>query len=121
MRQWVEEYGKSRAIKKFQAGQINSMSRTVVSTGYLSQMWRSQIIVTSNPSDWEGDFRLMEAMASGALVFVDRMFVPRPYPLIEDLHIVYYDNNNKTEFFQKLDLYRASKEKMASVAAAGYI
>ena len=36
------------------------------------------------------DFRLMEAIASGALIMVDRMYVPRPYPLIEDHHIVYY-------------------------------
>eukprot|EP01036_Dinobryon_divergens_P037894 gene37894-49665_t len=101
--------------------QINSQSRTVVSTGYLEQMFRSQIIVTSNPSDWEGDFRLMEAMSSGALVFVDRMFVPRPYPLLEDLHVVYYDNNNKTELFEKLDAYRANSDHMATVAAGGYL
>jgi hypothetical protein len=36
----------------------------------------------------------MEAMASGALIFVDRMFVPRPYPLIEGLHIVYYGESS---------------------------
>ena len=36
------------------------------------------------------DFRLMEAIASGALILVDRMYVPRPYPLIEGVHIVYY-------------------------------
>eukprot|EP01041_Mallomonas_annulata_P001756 gene1756-3391_t len=121
VRQWVEDYGKSRKLKNFKAGQINSQSRTVVSTGYLEQMFRSQIIVTSNPSDWEGDFRLMEAMSSGALVFVDRMFVPRPYPLLEDLHVVYYDNNNKTELFEKLDAYRANSDHMATVAAGGYL
>jgi hypothetical protein len=32
----------------------------------------------------------MEAIASGALILVDRMYVPRPYPLIEGVHIVYY-------------------------------
>ena len=32
----------------------------------------------------------MEAIASGALIFVDRMFVPRPYPLIEGVHVIYY-------------------------------
>jgi hypothetical protein len=36
------------------------------------------------------DFRLMEAIASGALILVDRMFVPRWDPLIEGKHIVYY-------------------------------
>jgi hypothetical protein len=154
--------------------QVNGASRTEVSAGYLTQMFRAKIIVTSNPSHWEGgksallaslvpalpctvvccsallcselvlrtsnavmglyydlhaeraecalphitteiepvigpnsrhflsclitphshithtDFRLMEAIASGALILVDRMYVPRPYPLIEGVHVVYY-------------------------------
>lgn len=37
--------------------QVNSASRTEVSAGYFDQMRRARIIVTSNPSDWEGDFR----------------------------------------------------------------
>ena len=32
----------------------------------------------------------MEAMGSGALVLVDRMYVPRPSPLVDGAHIVYY-------------------------------
>ncbi len=32
----------------------------------------------------------MEAIASGALILVDHMFVPRPFPLVEGNHIVYY-------------------------------
>lgn len=38
----------------------------------------------------------MEAMASGALILVDRMSVPRPYALIEGTHIVYYGESNST-------------------------
>ena len=34
--------------------QINSASRTEVNQNYLTQMFRAKIIVTSNPSDWEG-------------------------------------------------------------------
>jgi hypothetical protein len=36
------------------------------------------------------DFRFMETMASGALVLVDRMATPRPHPLINNKHVVYY-------------------------------
>ena len=63
----------------------------------------------------------MEAMASGALIFVDRMFVPRPHPLIDGRHVVYYDNNNKTELFEKLDRYRSDPGLMTTVAASGYL
>jgi hypothetical protein len=64
--------------------------RTVVSKQYLGDMYRAKIVVTVNPSGWEGDFRFMEAMATGALVLIDYMYVPRPYPLITDKHVVYY-------------------------------
>ena len=36
------------------------------------------------------DFRLMEALGSGALVMVDHMYVPRPDPLVHGQHIIYY-------------------------------
>ena len=84
-------------------------------------MQRARIIVTSNPSDWEGDFRLMEASASGALVVVDHMHVHRPHPLIADMHIVYYDNNNKTDLFDQLDRYRKDARLARSVALQGYL
>ena len=84
-------------------------------------MNRAKIIVTSNPSNWEGDFRLMEAFASGALIFVDDMYVPRPHPFIHDRHIVYYDNNNKTDVFDKLDYYRKNIEHARRIAVNGYL
>ena len=93
----------------------------MVSTDYLGQMFRAKLIVTSNPSDWEGDFRLMEAFASGALIFVDHMYVPRPHPLLHGKHIVYYDNNNKTDLFEQLYYYRTELESSRRIAVAGYL
>lgn len=100
---------------------MNHASRTEVSTPYFDQMRRAKIVVTSNPSGWEGDFRLMEAMASGALIVVDKMFVHRPHPLLGDVHIVYYDNQNKTELFDQLDKYRADTKLARQVALQGYL
>jgi len=40
---------------------------------YIDMMLRCKIIVTCNPSQWYGDYRLYEALISGAIVFVDRM------------------------------------------------
>jgi hypothetical protein len=54
VRQWVEEYAKARGLGKYIAGQVNSASRTEVSTDYLQNMFKAKVIVTSNPSDWEG-------------------------------------------------------------------
>lgn len=77
--------------------------------------------MTVNPSHWEGDFRLMEAIATGALIFVDNMHVHRPYPLMHDKHLVYYDNHNKTELFEKLDFYMHNVEAARTVAVGGYV
>jgi hypothetical protein len=54
VRQWMEEYARARGLKNYVVGQVNDDSRTVVSSDYFGQMYRAQIIVTSNPSDWEG-------------------------------------------------------------------
>lgn len=119
--QWVAEYAQARGIKGVMDKPVNHESRTVISKGYFGSMHRAQIIVTANPSGWEGDFRLCESMASGALVFVDQMYVPRPYPLQHDKHFVVYDNNNKTDLFEKLDAYRRDKSLARRVALNGYI
>ena len=123
VKQWVMQYVKKRGIKKYVAGEVKSASRTVVSKGYFGQLYRAKIIVTSNPSNWEGDFRLMEAFASGALIFVDYMYVPRPQPLLDNKHVVFYNNNNKTDLFEKLDFYRQRDtfQKAKKIAVNGYI
>jgi hypothetical protein len=122
VRNWIDEYCSSRNIKdKCVLGQVNSASRTVVSNNYLESMYRGKIVVTSNPSGWEGDFRLMEAIASGALIMVDTMHVPRPHPLIHEKHLVYYDDANKTDLFAKLDKYRADEESTRRIAITGYL
>jgi hypothetical protein len=63
----------------------------------------------------------MEAMASGALVFVDHMHTPRSSPLRDDLHVVYFDNNNKTDLFTKLEFYRKDSRRSRSMAISGYL
>jgi hypothetical protein len=57
------------------AMQIDGSSRRKVSTKYFDKMTHSQIVVTVNPGNWEGDFRLWESMCTGALVFVDPIMV----------------------------------------------
>lgn len=46
-----------------------------MSTKYFDKMTHAQIVVTVNPGNWEGDFRLWESMCTGALVFVDPIMV----------------------------------------------
>ena len=118
---WVAEYGVDRKVKNIIASQVDKASRTTVSRGYFDQMYNSSIIVTVNPADWEGDFRLWESFATGALVMVDPLFVPHSYPLIDGVHVVYFSNLNKTDLFNKLDYYREHVEEARSIAIEGYL
>lgn len=101
--------------------QVSTASRTTVSKLYFEQMYNAQIIVTVNPAHWEGDFRLWEAMCTGALVFVDYLYVPHQYPLIGGRHVVFFDNYNRTDLFSKLDYYRTNPMKAKEIAVAGYL
>jgi hypothetical protein len=83
-------------------------------------MTTSRIIVTVNPSYWEGDFRLWESMSSGALVFCDHIMVPHPYPLLDGQHIVFFDSNNQTDLWTKLDYYLSHPEESQAIAWRGY-
>ena len=121
VRGYVEEYCKARALgKKCILGQVNGASRRTVDGNYLESMYQGKIVVTSNPSHWEGDFRLMEAIASGALIMVDTMRAqtspssPRP-------HLIYYDNHNKSDLWAKLDHYRDNADEARRVAITGYL
>lgn len=82
------------------------------------------------------DFRLCEALASGAMILVDHMYVPRPNPFLDHQHLVYYgssplapvtatnsftDNNNKTDLFEKLDYYVRDEMAAREIAWRGYL
>lgn len=121
IRQWVEEYGKARGLANYVAGEINTASRTVVSKQYFDQMYHSRVIVTSNPSGWEGDFRFCEALATGAIILIDQMYVPRPKPFEDGKHVFYYNNQNKTSLFEALDgIYQKTLEEQQKIALHGY-
>lgn len=118
---WVTEYAQDRQVKNSVTSAINKGSRGVVSQLYFEQMTNAQIVVTVNPANWEGDFRLWEALATGALVFVDPLYVPHGFPLIHEKHLIYYDNNNKTDLWSKLDHYRSNKDIAKKIAIEGYL
>jgi hypothetical protein len=123
VKKWIDEYLSLNPLiaNRSASGQVNQASRPVISKQYFEKMYSTKIIVTSNPSNWEGDFRFCEAIASGALIFVDDMFVPRVNPFLHGKHIIYYNNHNKTDLFEKLDFYRNHFEESKKIALRGYL
>jgi len=124
---WMREYQTNRGGNKdkIRVGSITSGTREVVDNSYQQTLNRAKIIVTANPMKWEGDSRLYEALASGALVFCDPIYTPLEHPLIHDEHVVFFDTSNtdeaKKKFFEKLDYYLRNEARRKQVAWRGYV
>ncbi len=116
---WIHNYLEKHADVKGIAGDVNSGGRREINEVYFNSMRRAKIVVTCNPSHWEGDFRTFEALASGALVFVDEMYTPHPRPFVDGEHVVVYDNSDPDAFFEKLDYYLSHPQEAQRLAAAG--
>ena len=89
---------------------------------YFKLLRRSKIVVTCNPDKWEGDHRTWEAFASGALIFVDRMWTPMVHPLIDGEHCIFYDLSDEgLKILQERILYYLDRtDKAERIARAGH-
>lgn len=94
--------------------------RVIQNANYLDTMRQSRVVVTSNPTGWEGDSRTWEALASGALVMVDTMVVPLPFPLVDKVHVVYYDPMDKAAFLEKLRYYLSHPDEARRIGLQGH-
>ena len=70
-------------------GQDGVRGRNSIQDEYYQKMKNSKIVVTCNPDNWEGDYRLFEALSCGCLVFCDQLYANIPNPLIHQKHLIY--------------------------------
>ena len=82
----------------------------MINNAYFDTLKKSKIIVTANPPNWEGDFRLWEALLMGNLVLCDKMIIPHimKYPLVNKKHLIYY---NTLEELQSQIIYYLQHER----------
>ncbi len=101
---------------------LTARGRSRVDEKYLDILASSKIVITCNPNEWEGDYRLWEALLSGALVFVDKMVVLEmlPHPYEHKKHLIFYDSTNQDEFDELLTYYIDNEEEARQIAMAGY-
>lgn len=83
---------------------------------YCRLMATTKIIVTATPDGWEGDYRLMEAMSSGALVLHNRMALP-PAGLVDGDHWVVY--NDHADMLEKVYYYTKHQDQASNIGSAG--
>jgi len=118
---WTKSFIEQHGLKnKSSLGDVSSGRR--FDHTYLSHLADSKIIVTCNPWNWEGDFRLWEALLSGALVMVDKMAIPHwmPHPFVHKKHLIFYDTTNQSEFNSLLEYYIEHEDEARRIGEAGY-
>ena len=111
----------NRQIGQFNGGIMGRWNGSEM-RDYFRHLKKSRIVVTCNPSKWEGDHRTWEAFANGALVFVDKMYTPMIHPLVDGKHCVIYDLSDQgLEELQKRILYFLQEPDHADeIAKAGH-
>lgn len=65
------------------------------------------------------DDRLWESLCSKALVFVDYMYLPHSFPLIDGEDVIFYDPFDADAFKEKLNYYLEHKDEVSSQADGG--
>ena len=83
---------------------------------YVKTMCDSKIVVTACPCGYEGDYRLMEAMSSGALVLHNKMHYA-PEGLVDGVHWIVY--SSKRELAEKLCFYNQHQHLAREIAENG--
>jgi hypothetical protein len=123
---WLEQAVKDKRLENLTQhaiiGEVNTAGRRGSLSGeYLDFNRNARIVVTCNPSRWEGDYRLWEALGSGALVFVDQMHTPLPDPLRHGEHVILFDTHDKAAFLRKLTYYLMHPFEARRIALHGYL
>lgn len=101
-------------------GNPGEKGRNYIQQEYYKKMCDSKIVVTCNPEFWEGDYRLFEALSSGALIIVDKMITPVKNPFIDGEHLIYYDRDNLSDLHEKIIYYLEHDDIRKSIARKGY-
>eukprot|EP00978_Attheya_sp_CCMP212_P010424 scaffold25266_cov44-Attheya_sp.AAC.6 len=91
--------------------------RNSVHIAYIKKLVRTKIIIVSQRDNWQGHYRLMEGLASGALVMTDPMF-PLPFHISNGEHVVVYDSIGSLK--RLLTFYLEHDEERLKIARAGH-
>lgn len=100
-------------------GKNGEIGRNSIQKTYYNKMFHSKIVITCNPTLWEGDYRLFEALSTGALVFVDKMLMPINNKLINKKHLIFYDYNNLEDLKNKIIYYLNNEVERIKIAKEG--
>jgi len=91
--------------------------RNFVQEGYAKALLKCKIVVVAQRDHWEGHYRLMEGLVSGALVLTDPMH-PLPYKIEDGKNVVVY--KSISDLRSKILYYLENKKERLELARNGY-
>ena len=121
MAKFINDNFKNYKIKVGLIGENGKIGRNTIQEEYFEQMKNSKIIITCNPDDWEGDYRLFESLSCKCLVFSDKMITPVINNFIDKKHLIYYDRNNLEILKENLLYYLNNKDLIDEISENGYL
>jgi hypothetical protein len=91
----------------------------IVQYKYVQDLLSTKIVVISQRDEWEDNYRLMESLASGALVLSDPMIAP-PAGLQNKVNIVFYPNPRELRNLIRYYLHPDHESKRIAIAQKGF-
>lgn len=98
---------------------VREMTAGHIQFEYIEKIVQCKIIVITQRDEWEDHYRLMESLASGALVMTDSM-VALPNGLKDKVNIVVYDNPKMLKELIRYYLDPKHKDERKKIATKGY-
>mmetsp|Transcript_4242 Transcript_4242/g.10073 ORF Transcript_4242/g.10073 Transcript_4242/m.10073 type:complete len:571 (-) Transcript_4242:128-1840(-) len=90
-----------------------------VQVKHLEKLLQCKIVVVTQRDEWEDHYRLMESLASGALVMTDAM-VALPEGFVDGVNIVVYESPKQLKELIRYYLKSSNKKKRLQIATRGY-
>lgn len=103
-------------VRRFEATDEEGWHPLDINPQYVTEMISSKIVVVAQRDEWEDHYRLLEAMASGALVLSDTMLAPLE-GLQNGTNIVFYDSVES--LYNAIKYYLKKEKKRKAIARAG--
>jgi hypothetical protein len=86
---------------------------------YVTRLLGCKIVVVTQRDEWEDQYRLMESLASGALVMTDEMLA-MPGGLVDKLNVVIYDSPQTLKKLIRYYLHPNHEQERKRIALEGY-
>jgi hypothetical protein len=114
----LDALGRSNNISTFAAlaGEAKQAGRSQVHLEYARRLLQSKIVVVAQKDEWEDHYRLMEGLASGALVLSDVMLT-LPQGLVDGKSLVFY--RNQSHLVQLVSYYLSHDQERLRIAREG--